>query len=72
MTRAETLDEHADAASRDRVSDGATGQHSGPSTSWDPYEVWLNRVKRPRDLAASRNNADVKSQPGRVPDKRWY
>ena len=26
---------------------------SAVSGSWDPYEVWLNRVKKPRDGVAS-------------------
>jgi hypothetical protein len=25
-----------------------------PPTSWEPHDVWLNRIKLPRDLAAIR------------------
>jgi hypothetical protein len=31
---------------------------SAASTAWDPHEVWLTRVKQPRERAAARRVAD--------------
>ena len=28
---------------------GSSVSESSSSSAWDPYEVWLNRVKKPRD-----------------------
>jgi len=41
----------ADVASRDRVFTDANVMRGAPSTSWDPYEVWLARVKQPSEHA---------------------
>lgn len=30
-----------------------------PLASWDPYDVWLTRVKRPRDIAVNRRTVDA-------------
>jgi len=65
MSWAEAMKVNANSASRDRVSADPNVLRSAPSTSWDPHEVWLSRVKRPRDLAASRVTADVPVIPGR-------
>lgn len=59
MSWAEAMKENARVASRDRVSAAANVVRSAPSTSWDPYEVWLSRVKQPRDRAASRRLTEV-------------
>lgn len=34
-----------------RIDAGESGATS-PATAWDPYEVWLTRVKQPRDRRA--------------------
>lgn len=40
-------------ALRDRVSnDGGTG-YGMEAAGWNPYDVWLSRIKEPRDHAAS-------------------
>ena len=37
------------------------------SCAWDPYEVWLTRVKQPRDLSAQRRTqADVSESSSRA------
>jgi len=68
MSWAEAMKEHAKSASRDPASADANVLRSTPSTSWDPYEVWLSRVKQPRDLAASRVTANAESQVRRQPN----
>jgi len=65
---AEAMKEMADVASRDRVGSDANVTRSAPSTSWDPYEVWLTRVKQPREHAAGRLTANAESQARKLPD----
>lgn len=52
---------NAESVSMDRVSADADVGHSDVSTAWDPYEVWLSRVKRPRDMAARRAATDAET-----------
>jgi hypothetical protein len=56
MTTRRKADQPAAADSLDRAAqDGASGVvSSSPATgaSWDPYEVWLTRVKQPRERSA--------------------
>jgi len=40
-----TVDENAVPLEQDRAP-----QHHVESDAWDPYDVWLKRVKRPREL----------------------
>lgn len=54
MNWAEAMKANAKAASRDRLADNANVLRSTPSTSSDPHEVWLTRVKQPREHAADR------------------
>jgi hypothetical protein len=54
MSWAQAMKENARAAWRDRVSQDANVVRSAPSTPWDPYEIWLTRVKQPRERAADR------------------
>jgi hypothetical protein len=68
MSWAEAMKENARVASRDRVSADANVLRSVPSTSWDPYEIWLTRVKQPRELAADRFTASTEGQVSRLPD----
>ena len=51
MSWAETMKEVADVAANGRTATGADIMRSTTSTTWDPYEVWLTRVKQPRELA---------------------
>lgn len=32
-------------------------------TSWDPYQVWLTRVKQPRELSARRQPRSIPAEP---------
>lgn len=68
MNWATAMRENARVASRDGVSADANVVRSAPATSWDPYEVWLSRVKEPRDRAASRFTASAESRLRRLPD----
>lgn len=48
--------EHETGMSKQNESQGMRESVVGESAvsgSWDPYEVWLNRVKKPRDGVAS-------------------
>ncbi len=37
----------------------ADAVHGDSVVSWDPYDVWLNRVKRPREARESGRPADA-------------
>lgn len=52
MTWADTMRDIAEVASRDHGSAGDDVAIGAPSASWDPYDVWLTRVKQPRERAA--------------------
>jgi hypothetical protein len=68
MNWAEAMKDTADAASQDRVSTEASVMRSAISASWDPYEVWLTRVKQPRDLAARRVPSNAVNHGRKPPD----
>jgi hypothetical protein len=42
----------ADVALRDRATGDEDIVPAMQATGWDPAEVWLSRIKRPRDRAA--------------------
>jgi hypothetical protein len=52
MSWAETMISSATVALHDRATNDEGIFRSTQPTSWDPYEVWLTRVKQPRDRAA--------------------
>lgn len=56
MNWADLMKENADLAPNEILATEATS--TSPSTSWDPHEVWLSRVKLPRDCAASTSRVD--------------
>jgi len=68
MGWAEAMKDQASVASRDRVYMDAIVLRSTPAIPWDPYEVWLTRVKAPRGRAPSWAPADADSQVRRQPD----
>ncbi len=68
MSWEEAMKEQANVASWDRVYTDANVLRSTPPTPWDPYEIWLTRVKQPRERAASRVTANAESQVRRLPD----
>ena len=47
----------ADAASDDRTPGDGEIVVGRQATGWDPGEVWLSRIKQPRDRAAMRATA---------------
>jgi len=67
MSWAEAMKEMADVASRDRLFAHANVMRSAPSTSRDPYEVWLTRLKQPREHAADRLTANAEGPARRLP-----
>lgn len=63
MNRAEAMKDGADAASRDCGPGDEIVVRVAPAASWDPHEVWLTRVKQPRERAA---RAAAAREPGRT------
>lgn len=61
------MNDDADDASRNLVSTDEVGIGTNATSSWDPYEVWLTRVRRPRELAASRTITEAVRPPRKVP-----
>lgn len=68
MSWSEALKELANVDPRDNLSTDANVDRSTSSTTWDPHEVWLTRVKRPREQAASRAPSDAESRVRSLPD----
>lgn len=52
MTWTDTMRHNAEVASRDHGPAGDDVADGTASASWDPYDVWLARVKQPRERAA--------------------
>ena len=50
----ETMKAGAEIALRDRSSGDEKVIPGTQATGWDPGEVWLSRIKQPRDRAATR------------------
>jgi len=68
MSWTQAMKEQASVDSRDRFSTDANVTRSTTSTSWDPHEVWLTRVKLPRERAGRRVTSSAGSQVRRPPD----
>lgn len=68
MNWSDAMKDNAGLVSRDRASANASETHSAASSSWDPHEVWLTRVKQPRDRAAGRAAAAASRQSGKLPE----
>ena len=49
MNWANTMASNADDAANNRIHSDDSAQHNVVSGSWDPHQVWLTRVKQPRD-----------------------
>ena len=52
MNWAEAMEGNATVALLDHVADDASVSRATQAESWDPFEVWLTRIKQPRDSAA--------------------
>jgi len=73
MTTRRKADQPAAADSLDQAAhDGAAGvMNSSPAAgaSWDPYEVWLTRVKQPRERSARKASSPAgRAVPGETSD----
>ncbi len=62
MSWAEEMKVNADVASLERHSTDANSMRSATSSSWDPHEVWVTRVKQPRERAASQAEPSAETQ----------
>lgn len=49
MNWAETMKHNATVAVGTRVADDESVLRRTQTASWDPFEVWLTRIKQPRD-----------------------
>jgi hypothetical protein len=52
MNRAEAHEGNATVALLEDVARGESVSRMTPAASWDPLEVWLTRIKQPRESAA--------------------
>lgn len=68
MSWEEAMKEQAGLASQDRLFSEANVTRSTTTTSWDPHEVWLTRIKQPRERAASRFTDLAENQGPGLPD----
>jgi hypothetical protein len=68
MSWAEKMKAHADVSTRDHHSTDANIMRSTTPTSWDPHEVWVTRVKQPRERLARRATTSAGSQVLELPD----
>ena len=53
MNWAETMEDNATVAMLEHVAADGSAFRRTPTASWDPFEVWLTRIKQPRDSAAN-------------------
>ena len=53
MNWAETMKRNATIAVLTHVADDESASRRLLAASWDPFEVWLTRIKQPRDSAAA-------------------
>ena len=61
MNWAETMKGIATVAVQADVSDDAKKLRRTQADSWDPFEVWLTRIKQPRDSVARSSSAGPSS-----------
>ena len=54
MDRSETVQRSAELASPGPAPGNQATDRSMPAASWDPFDVWMTRIKQPRDDAAQR------------------
>ena len=66
MSWSETIKGNATVASLEHVANDESVFRPTQATSWDPFEVWLTRIKQPRDRTAKSASADTSSGKGRV------
>ena len=61
MSWSETMKGNATFASLEHVANDESVFRPTQATSWDPFEVWLTRIKQPRDSAAKLDGAGTSS-----------
>ena len=67
MNWAETMKDSATVTSLESVATDGGAFRRTQAASWDPFEVWLTRIKQPRDSAA--NSAAAATSNG-IADRR--
>jgi hypothetical protein len=68
MNWADAMRDSANVVSRDRAATDDRVLRRAESSSWDPHEVWLTRIKQPRERAARRVAASTANQTLKRPD----
>lgn len=68
MNWSETMKENAIRVSREHSFHDTNDLQVAASIAWDPREVWLTRVKQPRELAAVRVMAATLNQASKQQD----
>ena len=63
MNWANTMAGNADDAANNRVSGDDSAQRNVESGSWDPHQVWLTRVKQPRDERQEPSSPPARQSP---------
>lgn len=59
MNWADFVKNHANAVLRERTTAERRIFGNAQPNGWDPYEVWLTRVKQPRDRVAGSERKDA-------------
>ena len=62
MNWAEAMKGNATVAMLEHVAYDASVSRATQAVSWDPFEVWLTRIKQPRDNAAKSAPAGTSKQ----------
>ena len=62
MSWSETMKGNATVASLEHVANDESVFRRTHAASWDPFEVWLTRIKQPRDNAAKSAPAVTSTQ----------
>jgi hypothetical protein len=68
---ANTMASNADDAADNLVSGDDSAQRNGESGSWDPHQVWLTRVKQPRDGRQGPSSPPAKQSPRATQSFFW-
>ena len=71
MNWANTMAGNADDAANNHVSVDDSAQRNVNSGSWDPHQVWLTRVKQPRDGRQWPSNPPSKQSSKSTPAYFW-
>jgi hypothetical protein len=61
MSPSDDTNADSPAALREQAPDDAGVYRDTPAATWDPYDIWLTRIKQPRERAARVARAGTRS-----------